>query len=160
MLGMATEQFDEDDRPLREDENGRPKYIYTSRLLRSHMALYEYSRHTKTARRFRRLARVAKRFEVQQMAALDASGHEARKREVEAAAMAYTKEVIELLERMPSTIPGVLIFARAAEAARMVGPALGYQQDYEIARGLDRKVTDGVLRIAGQVLRRRDGSAQ
>jgi len=124
--------------------------VYRSRLIRSHLALYEINGRTKEGRRYHRLARLARKYEKADAAALKASGYDDRRDEERRAAEDVIALARALAKLEPATAMGAAIFARLMMVYDEASRAAGYLSSDTLTGKLSRRLAGATLRIAGR----------
>ena len=135
----------------REVPGDKDQCIYVWRGIRADLIRYDVSRKTKEGKRLRHLARVAKKYEDAEIAALAASGFDDAKQASLAAANEYialTRDLAEVDGAL--TADGARIFARALPAFAAALPEAGYVTMITQERHMAIKLAAAFLRLNGE----------
>ena len=135
----------------REVPGGEDQCIYVWRGIRADLIRYDISRKTKEGKRLRHLARVAKKYEVAELAALAGSGLDDAKEASLFAAHEYialTRDLAKVDGAL--TVDGARIFAKALPTFAAALPKAGYITSITQERHMAIKLADAFLRLNGE----------
>jgi hypothetical protein len=147
LLHCADVEYDlNNERIINGPQDMAGRKVLISNLLKAEIIAYQVSRHTKEGKRLRRLARLAKQYEDAKEAARKQSGFDEADGAYYAAAHAIEEAAYEIADIEPTTMRGVLIYARAIKAFGLTETANHYTG--HAGQLLGDKIAAGVLKVA------------